>query len=106
MGGDLEHANLVAALVAVENWRREYYEARLEGVNPDLPAVADVVGRVPEPGARMPRIFEWCREATGTVAEGNDVHARMTHDGAPQEMSGGLVTCPITSFRRFVFERA
>ena len=104
--GDLEHADLDAALAAGEDWRRQYYDARLEGVNADLPAVADVVGRIPEPGAPMHRIVEWCREATGTAAEGSDLHARMIHDGVLQEMPGGLVTCPIPSFRRYILARA
>ena len=105
-GGDLARANLDAALAAGEDWRRQYYDARLEGVNADLPAVAGVVGRIPEPGAPMHRIVEWCREATGAAAEGSDLHARMIHDGVLQEMPGGLVTCPIPSFRRYILERA
>ena len=105
-GGDLDRADLDAALAAGDDWRREYYDARLEGVNPDLPAVVDVVRRTPESGAPMHRIVEWCREATGTAAEGRDLHARMIHDGVLQEMPGGLVTCPIPSFRRYILERA
>ena len=105
-GGDLGQADLDAALAAGERWRREYYDARLEGVNADLPAVADVVRRIPGPGAPMHRIVEWCREATGTAAEGSDLHARMIHDGVLQEMPGGLVTCPIPSFRRYILERS
>ena len=95
-----------AALAAGGDWRREYYDARLEGVNADLPAVADVVGRIPEPGAPMHRIVEWCREATGAAERGSDLHARMIHDGVLQEMPGGLVTCPIPSFRRYILARA
>ena len=102
VGGDLEHADLDAALTAGDDWRRQYYDARLEGVNADFPAVAEVVGRIPESGAAMHRIVEWCREATGTAAQGNDLHARMIHDGVLQEMPGGLVTCPIPSFRRYI----
>ena len=105
-GGDLERADLGAALAAGDDWRREYYDARLEGVEADLPAVADVVGRIPEPGAAIQRVVEWCREATGTAAAGNDLHARMIHDGVLQEMPGGLVACPIPSFRRYILERA
>ena len=105
-GGDLDRADLDAALAAGDDWRREYYDARLEGVNPDLPAVVDVVRRTPESGAPMHRIVEWCREATGTAAEGNDLHARMIHDGILQEMPGGLVACPIPSFRRYILDRA
>ena len=105
-GGDLEHADLDAALAAGDEWRRQYYDARLEGVNADFPAVAEVVGRIPESGAAMHRIVEWCREATGTAAEGSDLHARMIHDGVLQEMPGGLVTCPIPSFRRYILARA
>ena len=105
-GGDLEHADLTAALAAGDDWRREYYDARLEGVNADLPAVAEVVRRIPESGAPMHRTVEWCREATGTAAEGSDLHARMIHDGVLQEMPGGLVTCPIPSFRRYLLARA
>ena len=105
-GGDLEHADLGAALRTGDDWRRQYYDARLEGVNADFPAVADVVGRIPESGAAMHRIVEWCREATGTAAQGNDLHARMIHDGVLQEMPGGLVTCPIPSFRRYILARA
>ena len=104
-GGDLEHADLDAALAAGDEWRRQYYDARLEGVNADFPAVADVVGRIPESGAAMHRIVEWCREATGTAAEGSDLHARMIHDGVLQEMPGGLVTCPIPSFRQYILAR-
>ena len=105
-GGDLRHANLEAALTAGDDWRQQYYDARLEGVNADLPAVADVVGRIPESGAAMHRIVQWCREATGTAAQGSDLHARMIHDGVLQEMPGGLVTCPIPSFRRYILARA
>ena len=105
-GGDLEHADLTAALAAGDDWRREYYDARLEGVNADLPAVAAVVRRIPESGAPMHRTVEWCREATGMAAEGSDLHARMIHDGVLQEMPGGLVTCPIPSFRRYLLARA
>ena len=105
-GGDLEHADLDAALAAGDDWRRQYYDARLEGVSADFPAVADVVGRIPESGAQMYRIVEWCREATGTAADGSDLHARMIHDGVLQEMPGGLVTCPIPSFRRYILARA
>ena len=105
-GGNLGHADLGAAIAAGDDWRRQYYDARLEGVNADLPAVADVVGRIPEPGAPMHRIVEWCREATGTAAQGSDLHARMIHDGVLQEMPGGLVTCPIPSFRRYILARA
>ena len=105
-GGDLEHADLDAALAAGDDWRRQYYDARLEGVNADFPAVAEVVGRIPESGAAMHRIVEWCREATGTAAQGSDLHARMIHDGVLQEMPGGLVTCPIPSFRRYILARA
>ena len=105
-GGDLEHADLGAALAAGDDWRRQYYDARLEGVNADLPAVADVVGQIPESGAAMHRIVEWCREATGTAAEGRDLHARLIHDGVLQEMPGGLVTCPIPSFRQYILTRA
>ena len=105
-GGELEHADLTAALAAGDDWRREYYDARLEGVNADLPAVAEVVRRIPESGAPMHRTVEWCREATGTAAEGSDLHARMIHDGVLQEMRGGLVTCPIPSFRRYLLARA
>ena len=105
-GGDLEHADLDVALAAGDDWRRQYYDARLEGVNADFPAVAEVVGRIPESGAAMHRIVEWCREATGTAAQGNDLHARMIHDGVLQEMPGGLVTCPIPSFRRYILARA
>ncbi|MCY4452108.1 MAG: AAA family ATPase [Immundisolibacterales bacterium] len=104
--GDLEHADLDTALTAGENWRRQYYDARLEGVSADLPAVADIVGRISEPGAPMHRIVEWCREATETAAAGSDLHARMIHDGVLQEMPGGLVTCPIPSFRRYILARA
>ena len=104
--GELEHADLDAALAAGEGWRRQYYDARLEGMNADLPAVADVVGRIPEPGAPMHRIVEWCRGATGTAAQGSDLHARMIHDGVLQEMPGGLVTVPIPSFRRYILARA
>lgn len=104
-GGDLEYADLAAALAAGDGWRREYYDARLEGVNADLPAVAIVVGRIPESGAPMHRIAEWCREATGTTGQGSDLHARMIHDGVLQEMPGGLVTCPIPSFRRYILAR-
>ena len=105
-GGDLEHADLDAALAAGDDWRRQYYDARLEGVNADFPAVVDVVGRIPESGAPTHRIVEWCREATGTAAAGSDLHARMIHDGVLQEMPGGLVTCPIPSFRRYILARA
>ena len=105
-GGDLERADLDAALAAGDDWRRQYYDARLEGVNADFPAVAEVVGRIPESGAAMHRIVEWCREATGTSAAGSDLHARMIHDGVLQEMPGGLVTCPIPSFRRYILARA
>ena len=105
-GGDLEHGELAAALAAGDDWRREYYDARLEGVNADLPAVAEVVGRIPESGAPMHRIVEWCREATGAAEQGSDLHARMIHDGVLQEMPGGLVTCPIPSFRRYILARA
>ena len=105
-GGDLERADLGAALAAGDDWRRQYYDARLEGVNADFPAVAEVIGRTPESGAAMYRIVEWCREATGTAAEGRDLHARMIRDGILQEMSGGLVTCPIPSFRRYILARA
>ena len=105
-GGDLEHADLDAALAAGDHWRRQYYDARLEGVSADFPAVADVVGRIPESGAQMYRIVEWCREATGTAADGRDLHARMIHDGVLQEMPGGLVTCPIPSFRRYILAHA
>ena len=105
-GGDLERADLDAALAAGDDWRRQYYDARLEGVNADFPAVAEVVGRIPESGAAMHRIVEWCREATGTAAAGSDLHARMIHDGVLQEMPGGLVTCPIPSFRRYILARA
>ena len=105
-GGDLEHADLDVALAAGDDWRRQYYDARLEGVNADFPAVAEVVGRIPESGAAMHRIVEWCREATGTAAQGSDLHARMIHDGVLQEMPGGLVTCPILSFRRYILARA
>ena len=104
--GDLEHADLDAALATGEDWRRQYYDARLEGVNADLPAIADVVGRIREPGAPMHRIVEWCRGATGTAAAGSDLHARMIHDGILQEMPGGLVTCPIPSFRRYILAHA
>ena len=104
--GNLEHADLDTALAAGEDWRRQYYDARLEGVNADLPAVADVVGRIPEAGAPMHHIVEWCRGATGTAAQGSDLHARMIHDGVLQEMPGGLVTCPIPSFRRYILARA
>ena len=105
-GGDLEHADLDAALTAGDDWRRQYYDARLEGVNADFPAVVDVVGRIPESGAPMHRIVEWCRDATGTAAEGRDLHGRMIHDGILQEMPGGLVTCPIPSFRQYILARA
>ena len=105
-GGDAEQADLDAALSAGDDWRRQYYDARLEGVNADFPAVADVVGRIPESGAAAHRIVEWCREATGTTAEGSDLHVRMIHDGVLQEMPGGLVTCPIPSFRRYILARA
>ena len=105
-GGDLEHADLDAALAAGDDWRRQYYDARLEGVNADFPAVADVVGRIPESGAAMYHIVDWCREATGTTAAGSDLHARMIQDGILQEMPGGLVTCPIPSFRRHLLARA
>ena len=104
-GGDLEHADLDAALAAGDDWRRQYYDARLEGVNADFPAVADVVGRIPESGAAMHRIVDWCRDATGTTAAGSDLHARMIQDGVLQEMPGGLVTCPIPSFRRHILAR-
>ena len=104
-GGDAEHADLDAALRAGDDWRRQYYDARLEGVNADFPAVAEVVGRIPESGAAMHRIVEWCREATGTAAQGSDLHARMIRDGVLQEMPGGLVTCPIPSFRRYILAR-
>ena len=105
-GGNLGRADLDAAITAGDDWRRQYYDARLEGVNADFPAVADVIGRIPEPGAPMHRIVEWCREATGTAAQGSDLHARMIHDGVLQEMPGGLVTCPILSFRRYILARA
>ena len=105
-GGDAEQADLDTALRAGDDWRRQYYDARLEGVNADFPAVVDVVGRIPESGAATHRIVEWCREAAGTTAEGNDLHARMIHDGVLQEMPGGLVTCPIPSFRRYILARA
>jgi len=105
-GGDAEQADLDAALRAGDDWRRQYYDARLEGMNADFPAVADVVGRIPESGAATHRIVEWCREATGTAAQGSDLHARMIHDGVLQEMPGGLVTCPIPSFRRYILARA
>lgn len=105
-GGDLERADLDAALAVGDEWRRRYYDARLEGVSDDLPAVADVVGRIPESGAAAHRIVEWCREATGTAAAGSDLHARMIHDGVLQEMPGGLVACPIPSFRRHILARA
>ena len=49
-GGDLEHADLDNALAAGGNWRRQYYDARLEGVNADFPAVADVVAADPRVG--------------------------------------------------------
>ena len=104
-GGDLEHADLDAALAAGDDWRRQYYDARLEGVNADFPAVADVIGRIPESGAAMHRIVDWCRDATGTTAAGSDLHARMIQDGVLQEMPGGLVTCPIPSFRRHILAR-
>ena len=104
-GGDLERADLDAALAAGDDWRRQYYDARLEGVNADFPAVADVVGRIPESGAAMHRIVDWCRDATGTTAAGSDLHARMIQDGVLQEMPGGLVTCPIPSFRRHILAR-
>ena len=104
--GDAEHADLDAALRAGDDWRRQYYDARLEGVNADFPAVAEVVGRLPESGAAMHRVIEWCREAMGTATEGSDLHARMIHDGVLQEMPGGLVTCPIPSFRRYILARA
>ncbi len=106
MGGDLDRADLGAALAAGDDWRREYYDARLEGVAADFPAVADVVGRLPEPGAAPHRVVEWCREAAGAAAAGNDLHARMIHDGVLQEMPGGLVACPIPSFRRYILARA
>ena len=105
-GGNLGRADLDAAITAGDDWRRQYYDARLEGVNADFPAVADVIGRIPELGAPMHRIVEWCREATGTAAQGSDLHARMIHDGVVQEMPGGLVTCPIPSFRRYILARA
>ena len=104
--GDLERADLDTALAAGDDWRRQFYDARLERVNADFPAVAEVVGRIPESGAAMHRIVEWCREATGTAAAGSDLHARMIHDGVLQEMPGGLVTCPIPSFRRYILARA
>ena len=104
-GGDLERAELDHALAAGDDWRQQYYDARLEGVNANFPAVADVVGQIPESGAPTHRIVEWCREATGSPAAGSDLHARMIHDGVLQEMSGGLVTCPIPSFRRYILAR-
>ena len=61
-------------------------------VDARLPDVADVVIRIPS-AARPP-------------AEGSDLHVRMIHDGVLQEMPGGLVTCPIPSFRRYILARA
>ena len=105
-GGDAEHADLDAALLAGDDWRRQYYDARLEGVSADFPAVAEIVGRLPESGAAMHHVVEWCREAMGTATQESDLHARMIHDGVLQEMPGGLVTCPIPSFRRYILARA
>ena len=105
-GGDLERAELDVALAAGDEWRRQYYDARLEGVNADFPAVAEVVGRIPESGAAMHRIVEWCHEATGATRAGTELHTRMIHDGVLHEMPGGLVTCPIPSFRRYILTRA
>ena len=105
-GGNLERAELDAALAAGDDWRRQYYDARLEGLNVDFPAVVAVVERIPESGAPMHRIAEWCREATGAAEQGSDLHARMIRDGVLQEMPGGLVTCPIPSFRQYILARA
>jgi len=105
VGGDLERADLSATLAAGDEWRRDYYDARLEGVGADLPMVAAVVGRTPESGAPTHRIVEWCREAMGAAEQGSDLYARMIHDGVLQEMPGGLVACPIPSFRRYILAR-
>lgn len=60
-GGDSaspRRAATPSALAVGNDWRREYYGARLEGVAADFPAVADVIGRLPESGAPPHRVVE------------------------------------------------